>query len=224
MPIDHKKSSSLFSQRGQYIKGGIGRWYWDFRDRQMFKFIESGDNAILDIGCGEGITLQKLVGKFPNKDIKGIDIMIENVKICEKHGLPVNYGSVYNLKIDNNSIDCVVFLEVIEHLNNYQKALSEIYRVLKPGGSLIIIFPNDMIFKIARILTFKFKEAFCNPGHVKQWTPKIVKSALEQLGFEILKTENIPFYFWPCSLHCLIMAKKKLIFRKYFENDYKKEK
>jgi len=202
------KSEDYISQRGQYKKGGLGRWYWDYRDKKVISCIED-EYSILDIGCGEGITLEKIIKKFPNKCIKGIDYLKENVEICKRHGLPVEYGSVYDLKIENNSIDCIVFLEVIEHLEDYKKALQEIYRVLKPNGSLILIFPNNRIFKIARILTFKFREAFYNIGHVKQWTPKLIKKSLEQRGFIISKINNLPFYFWPLSLHCLIVANKK---------------
>jgi len=206
--ISKNSSKNHIYQRKQYQKGGLGRWYWDYRDKQVISRIRD-EYSILDIGCGEGITLERLIKRFPNKDIRGIDYIQKNVEICKKNGLQVDYGSVYNLKTDNNSVDCVIFLEVIEHLDKPQKALKEIYRALKPGGSLILIFPNDMIFKIARILAFKFKEAFYNPGHVKQWTPKIMRKTLEQLGFEISKIENVPFYFWSCSLHCLTTAKKK---------------
>ena len=208
-PVDSSsKSKDCILQRKQYQKGGLGRWYWDYRDKKVISCVKD-EYYILDIGCGEGITLEKLIKRFPNKDIRGIDYIQKNVEICKKHGLPVEYGSVYNLKIDDNSVDCVIFLEVIEHLSDYRKALREIYRVLKPNGSLILIFPNDRIFKIVRILTFKFKEAFYDPGHVRQWTPKIIKQALKQLGFKIANIENLPFYFWPFSLHCLIIAKKK---------------
>ena len=201
------KSEDYISQRDQYQKGGLGRWYWDYRDEKAISCIQD-KHSILDIGCGEGITLEKLIKRFPDKTIKGIDYIQENIEICRKHGLPVEWGSVYDLKINDNSVDCVIFLEVIEHLTDYKKALREIFRVLKTDGSLIMIFPNDKIFKIARILTFKFKEAFYNPGHVKQWTPKKMKRALEHLRFKVLKIENMPFYFWFSSLHCLIVAQK----------------
>jgi len=195
-------------QREQYKKGGFGCWYWDYRDKKIISYIKN-EHIILDIGCGEGITLEKLIKKFPNKDIKGIDYIQENVEICKKYGLPVEYGSVYNLKIENNSVDYVVFLEVIEHLTDYKKALQEICRVLKPNGSLILIFPNDRIFKMARILTLKFKEAFYDPGHLKQWTPRTIKKELKEDGFVISRIKNLPFYFWPFSLHCLVVANKK---------------
>lgn len=202
------KLKDYISQREQYKKGGLGRWYWDYRDKKVISCIKD-EHIILDIGCGEGITLEKLIKIFPNKNIKGIDYIKENVEICKNHGLPVDYGSVYDLKIENNSINCVIFLEVIEHLADYKKALQEIHRVLKPNGSLILIFPNDRIFKIARILTLNFKKAFYDPGHVKQWTPNTIKKLLKHRGFMVSGVNNLPFYFWPFSLHCLVVAKKK---------------
>ena len=57
MPVspDHHGHPPLI-QREQYAKGGLGRWYWDFRDRIIFNFIGPEDQDILDLGCGEGIT------------------------------------------------------------------------------------------------------------------------------------------------------------------------
>ena len=121
MPVNFvPESKNNISQKEQYQKGGLGRWYWDFRDKKVISCIRD-KNTILDIGCGEGITLEKLIKEFPNKNIKGIDYIKENVEICKKRGLSVEYGSVYDLKKKDNSVDCVIFLEVIEHLTDYKK-------------------------------------------------------------------------------------------------------
>lgn len=208
MPIDHKKKSTFFSQRSQYQKGGIGRRYWDFRDEKIFSFIKSSHKNILDVGCGEGITLEKLAAKFPAKNIKGIDVMSENVKICRRYNLAVLLDSIYDLKIADNSVDLCVLSEVIEHLENIDSALDNIKRVLKIGGEAIIVFPNDKNFKIARILFFKFREAFADSGHVNKLTPKIIKKKLKQKGFKIIKFKNIPFKFWFLSLHSIALIQK----------------
>jgi len=146
------------SQRVQYGKGGIARRYWDYRDERILSYIKN-ERRILDIGCGEGITLQKLLYRFPEKDISGIDVSQGNVEICKKYLLPAKKGSVYNLEFDDESFDCCIFMEVIEHLKYPLKALKEIHRVLRNRGLLLLLFPNDLIFRLARILTFKFKEA-----------------------------------------------------------------
>lgn len=210
MPVDHKKNSIIFSQREIYKKGGFGRWYWDFRDRVIFGFIKKEHKDILDIGCGEGITLEKLINRYKDsKIINGIDVLKENIKICHDLGLPVSENSVYNLQIENNSVDLCILSEVIEHLENINMALKNINRILKPNGVVIIVFPNDMMVKLARIIFLKFKEAFADVGHLHKFSPKTLIKFLENNGFEIISNKNIPFYLWTISLHGIIVAKKR---------------
>ena len=60
--------------------------------------------------------------------------------------------------IDDNSIDFVVSFQVIEHIKNDRYFISEIYRVLKPGGKLILTTPNSKM-TITR-----------NPWHIREYT------------------------------------------------------
>jgi len=209
MPVDCTfRDKKVIYQRDQYQKGGFGRKYWDYRDKVIFKNIPENAKTIIDAGCGEGITLEKLRRLYPGRDIKGIDIIKENIEICQKFNLPVIEADICDLKLRAESIDCCILSEVIEHLTDYEKALSEIYRVLKKGGRLIIVFPNDTMFKLARLAMFQFKEASYDPGHVKQWTPGDMKRYLISLGYRVVKIDSIPFLFWPVSLHCVVSADK----------------
>jgi len=197
-----------FRQREQYAKGGIGKWYWDFRDRKTYSYINE-EKIILDVGCGEGLTLEKLVKKFPTRQISGLDYSPENVAVCREYQLPARVGNAYSLDFADKSIDCCLFLEVIEHLLDPFKALQEIHRILRRDGLLLLIFPNDFPFKVARLVFLKFKEAFTPSGHVKQWTPGEMARALKDAGFTIIELKCLPFYFWWVSLHCLVVARKK---------------
>jgi SAM-dependent methyltransferase len=195
-------------QRDQYEKGGIGRWYWDYRDQKTLAYIQD-EKVIFDAGCGEGITLEKLVRKYPQRQVMGIDCSIENVNVCKQFGLPVQIGDVYGIGYKDGSIDCCVFMEVIEHLHDPQRALGEIRRVLRKGGLLLLLFPHDRLFKAARLACFKIREAYAPSGHVKQWTPKEMRQTLEDTGFDIEEEKYLPFRFWFCSIHCLMVARKK---------------
>lgn len=196
-------------QREQYAKGGIGRWHWDKRDQLALNLVRPTDLTIVDIGCGEGIILEKIHRLFPDRKVLGIDILPENVDICRRQGCNVKQGDVYNLPLSSESVDFVLLMEVIEHLEDSEIAIQEIHRVLVSGGRLVIVFPNDRVFKIARILTLRFQEAAYDPGHVRQWTPHDMRNLLNIQGFTSVFTRNIPFYLWPISLHSIMAAEKK---------------
>lgn len=208
MPVDTGlKREGMIFQRDQYAKGGLGVRYWDHRDRVAFRYVTGSD--ILDAGCGEGITLEKLVKLFPKTHVVGIDTEPENLEICRKHGLPVRSGSLYALPFADASFDAVLFSEVIEHLSEPEKALTEIFRVLRPGGKVIIVFPNDRTFFLARLALGMVREAFYDPGHVRQWTPRQIQRALGAAGFVPLAAHSIPFLFWSICLHHVAVAQKK---------------
>lgn len=211
MPVDldHKlHPGNMIYQRDVYAKSFLTKKYWDYRDRKAFSFIEPNHLRIVDIGCGEGITLQRLVRDFPGREILGVDFSDENIAICKKHGLPVIHSDIYELQLESNSVDICIFSDVIEHLDRPEKAIMEIKRILQVHGRAIIIFPNDFIFKITRILTGKFREAFYDSGHVRQWIPKDIAQLLKNNGFKIVAKKSIPFIFWPISLHHITVADK----------------
>jgi ubiquinone/menaquinone biosynthesis C-methylase UbiE len=211
MPVDlsHKiDKKNILYQRDAYDKSVITKEYWDYRDRQVFKYIESNHLKIVDVGSGEGITLERLIKEFPGRKIVGVDYSKENIAICSRHNLPVLHSDVYDLPFESNSIDICIFLEVIEHLDKPEMALREIQRILRVGGRTIIIFPNDFTFKIARVMTGKLREAFYDAGHTRQWMPKSLAHLLKETGFRIVAQKNIPFVFWLLSLHHITVADK----------------
>jgi len=210
MPVtEFNQQQETIYQRDQYVKGGIGRWHWDKRDQLALNLVRPAHRTLVDIGCGEGITLEKMHRLFPDRKVLGIDILSENIDICRHHGCKVEQGDVYNLPLPSKSVDFVLFMEVIEHLEHHETAIQEIHRVLVPGGRLVIVFPNDRFFKIARILTLRFREAAYDPGHVRQWTPHEMRDFLNGQGFISTFSRNIPFYLWPVSLHCIMAVDKK---------------
>lgn len=139
------------------------------------------EGEVLDIGCGWGRNLVH----FPH----AIGIDIESVFLKTAHNYVPNklvQADVRHLPFPNASFDVVIMTEVIEHLSDIHSAITEIARVLRPGGKCIISTPNKAISRFARI-----------PGHVHEFTYGEICSLLDSQGFEVLARRGCTIPYIP---------------------------
>jgi SAM-dependent methyltransferase len=99
---------------------------------------------ILDIGCGDGAATALLARRAAGHTVIGADWSVQALNRARERGLAVLRGGIDDpgLPLPDRSLDMVVFSEVIEHLVDTDRALEEIVRVLRPGGSLLLSTPN----------------------------------------------------------------------------------
>jgi DNA gyrase subunit B len=90
----------------------------------------------LDVCCGSGVVGAAF--KHKCKKIIGLDITPEMVKLSSERLDEVVQGTVYDLPFEDNKFDMVVNREVLHLLPRPEKPVSEIYRVLKPGGQFVV--------------------------------------------------------------------------------------
>lgn len=124
----------------------------EFGKRILAKEVEylrrelKGLKNILDVGCGIGY-FEKMLAEL---NITGLDSMIEALekakKISDKNFV---LGNATRLDFPDASFDGVFSVTTLEFLDNYEKAVDEIVRVLKPGGKLVamILNPESDYFK-----------------------------------------------------------------------------
>ncbi|HVL67122.1 MAG TPA: class I SAM-dependent methyltransferase [Vicinamibacterales bacterium] len=91
------------------------------------------DARVLDAGCGEGVLVDEYAGRLA---IVGIDASYASER--------VRRGSLTALPYGDGTFDRALCLDVLEHLSfeDQPKALAELFRVLKPGGELLVSVPN----------------------------------------------------------------------------------
>jgi len=99
---------------------------------------------VADLGAGEG-TLSQLLAQRAEKVI-AVDLSPKMVEYAQQlahknglHNLEFRIGDIENPPIDPNSIDLAILSQALHHAENPQRAIDSAYRILKPGGRLIIL-------------------------------------------------------------------------------------
>jgi len=160
-------------------------------------------DSILDVGCGEGITLFNFEKEGIGKKLYGIDYSDDALKIGKKihPHLNLRKGDIYDIKEKDNSFDLVMATEVLEHLEDPQKALKELIRVSKKYVMLSV--PNEPFFIGANLMRGKHLKGFGNhPEHINHWTFFSFRKFLQKNNLTIVAQKH-PFAW------TLILAKKK---------------
>jgi len=106
---------------------------------------ELSNKIILDIGCNEGDLVDFLNINNVSFSYIGIDINFISLLSAKNKNLTVVQCDLNNkaLPFKDNSVDIVVCTEVLEHLINPKKIITEIHRIIKKDGIVIISLPNE---------------------------------------------------------------------------------
>ncbi|ADX84919.1 class I SAM-dependent methyltransferase [Saccharolobus islandicus] len=165
--------------------------------------------SILEIGCGTGENLSYYVNKFHFKNAYCVEIASSADAEIRKKGITpfILDVNVSKIPLGDASIDVVIFEEVIEHLYNSDLIISEIKRVLKKGGILILSTPNlsSWINRLVLLLGYqpfshdvsflggfgrlKFKDQ--TNGHIKSFTLKAMLDYLKYFGFNVVEIRGV---------------------------------
>ena len=132
------------------------------------------DKDVLDIACGEGFGSAVLARSA--RSVVGVDIAKEVVKHAACHyqldNVKFLQGSCTELPLDRHSIDLVVSFETIEHHDEHAAMMTEIKRVMRPNGLLIISIPDRKEYSILA--------GYRNPLHVRELFKEEFKNLIQE--------------------------------------------
>ncbi|MGC9003398.1 MAG: class I SAM-dependent methyltransferase [bacterium] len=171
-------------------------FYWWFKGRRLIvrsalKGVKI--DKVLDVGCGTGGNLSLF-----NGFVVGVDVSMKALSLARrrKKDALLCLGQAENLPFKDNSFDLVLALDLLEHLPDDMKGLSEMHRVLKKGGSLLITVPAY------KFLWSEHDEAL---HHFRRYSKGEIKGKMEKAGFTIkFISHAIVLPFFPIALFRLI--------------------
>src|SRR3954463_7402853 len=205
--LHHTLLSTPRDQRPAATRAAYEELFTQFRDHQVFQIDDAEDrrlgeknaaiiaplvrrgDRVLEVGCGRGHVLKSI--QEAGCEVFGIDPSSDMVELARAHGVPASVGTADALDFADRTIDLVFSQQVVEHLHpeDVPLHLAEAFRVLKPGGLLVVETPNrrtgpqDISRGFSRV---------AEGLHLKEWTFGELAAAMRAAGFRDVRGLLIP--------------------------------
>lgn len=163
-------------------------WWWEGR-RELIKFLMPEKNSlrILEVGCGTGETLAYIKKIRAKAEVFGVDFDPSAVIFSKKRGMAqVLKADAARLPFKNKTFDVVLFLDVLEHIQEQEQVIQESRRVLKEGGRIIITSPA---------LPFIWSDHDTNQGHKRRYYLPEMKQLAKKTNMRLEFSGYFNFWF-----------------------------
>jgi SAM-dependent methyltransferase len=175
------------------VTGVVGYFYRLYRDEVLRRAGATAGLDILEVGCGEGMMFEG-TATTPVQ----MDVSMTRVRRAKEKARYLLCADGYQLPFAEGSFSLVLLIAVLEHTSDPARLLHEARRVLKPGGRVLIVVPNDATMSVGRVLLMKWPPRY--PDHLTFTTPGRMRHWLRD-GFRIRDAFSMPFRMLPFALN-----------------------
>lgn len=202
--MKRKDANNIGSFIDSYEKTNfISRWLFGNFFSCIQSMIPRGANSIFEIGCGGGYSSQKIKEFTGDKFVGACDVNDDLLEIAKRKnpGIIFSRESIYEMSQSDSSFDLIVCLEVLEHLDDPEKAIIELERVT--ARYVLLSVPREPLWRFLNVARGSFLADWGNtPGHLNHWSKKSFVCLVEKY-FEIKKVASpLPW--------TVILAEKKI--------------
>jgi len=161
--------------------------YWQRRRHTIITSRIGSQRRILDIGCGSSRIIQSLPAAV------ALDVDLKKLRFLKQTNPFLSRGSVFELPFRDQSFSTVICSEVIEHVEKSPIIWSELRRVLRPGGTLIIGTPDysTLIWPALEWAYMKILPTAYGEQHIAHYTRDELLGRLSAEGFRTTATDTI---------------------------------
>tara|TARA_Y100000310_G_scaffold343993_1_gene454426 strand:+ start:3221 stop:3886 length:666 start_codon:yes stop_codon:yes gene_type:complete len=185
----------------QLYSNKIAGYFSRLRVKKILKEANFKDKKVLDLGCEAGYV--SLMMNQAHAKVTSFDLCIPALKKFKEKLIKHNIKDItpfaaiaQKLPLKDSQFDYVVATEVFEHMPELDKVISESFRVLKPGGKLIVTFPNEYLRKkvywIAKL--FGIHTEVEDEVTLYEYSKKEIIDKLSK-KFTVKKVYTFPWYF-----------------------------
>ena len=171
---------------------------------------------LLDDGCGTGNFLR--LAERAGWQATGVELSERAARFAVQQGLDVRQGTLAEQKFPSDYFDVVTLWDVLEHLAGPREEIDEIYRVLKPGGTLIVRVPNTRFQLMKAFYRERLRDHLAGTSlqadfHLSHFTSGTLRFLLQSRGLSVFREESgvsenavtggdVPLWFkrWYCVL------------------------
>ncbi len=158
-------------------------------------------NNFLEIGCGTGYVLSGIKKQFPSAKLSGSEIFLEGLKFAAERMPTTELFQMDARKIPfNEEFDAVGIFDVLEHIEEDEAVLSQIYKSLKSAGLIIITIPqHDWLWSITDEYAF----------HKRRYSADEIEKKVQAAGFKIVRSTSFVTTLLPLVYISRLLRKKK---------------
>jgi len=173
----------------------ISQYYKWFRN-DVVSIVPESAKCVLSVGCASGVTEAELVER--GIKVVGVEINHDAAEVARQRGVIVLEGDVSEIDVTaaSDSYDCLIYADVLEHLQDPVTVLKRHVELLVPGGIVYICVPNFRHYSVLWQLFVRGCVNYVDAGildrtHLKITTRKMVQNWFEQVDIEVLNSRYL---------------------------------
>jgi SAM-dependent methyltransferase len=157
------------------------RHWWYAGRRALVRRLMRGAEVGLAIDVGPGPGGNAAVLRDLGWQVTGVELTEVGARLCHERGLSVVRGDATRLPIAEASVDLVMSTDVWEHVEDHEAVAAESFRVLRPGGRLLVAVPAGMEMWSGHDVAL---------GHVRRYERAELVELVRRHGFEVRSVES----------------------------------